>query len=102
MTIIEILQLANGGHRNQTGAASVPEGWALVPEGQTLEHFPFGALEAEEVEGVMTVTSWTALPIPEPEPEPAAADPMEAVDAMLVDHEYRLTLMELGINEMEV
>ena len=39
---------------------------------------------------------------PEPEPEPAEVDPLEAVDAMLVDHEYRLTLMELGINEMEV
>lgn len=100
MTIIEINQLPNGAHRNQSGARVIPEGWALVPEGQTLEHFPYGALEVEEVDGVMTVTSWTALPVPQPEPE--EPDPLEAVDAMLVDHEYRLTLMELGITEMEV
>lgn len=35
-------------------------------------------------------------PVPEPEPEPSAQDD---VDAMLVDHEYRLTLLELGITE---
>lgn len=38
--------------------------------------------------------------IPEPEPEP---DPQptaeEDRDAMLVDHEYRLTLLELGVTE---
>ena len=35
-------------------------------------------------------------PEPEPEPEPTAqAD----TDAMLVDHEYRLTLLELGVTE---
>lgn len=33
-------------------------------------------------------------PDPEPEPQPTA---QEDNDAMLVDHEYRLTLLELGV-----
>lgn len=39
--------------------------------------------------------------LPEPEPEPVDPEPTEAEDtaAMLVDHEYRLTLMELGLLE---
>lgn len=51
--------------------------------------------------GILTLTN-----TPEPEPtieteneievEPTAQDD---VDAMLVDHEYRLTLLELGVNE---
>lgn len=100
MTIVEINQLPNGAHRNQSGAKSVPEDWAVVPDSLATPNFPFGDLEAEEVNEVMTVTSWTALPVPQPEPE--EPDPLESIDAMLVDHEYRLTLMELGITEMEV
>lgn len=39
-----------------------------------------------------------------PEPEPVDGDPTQEEDtaAMLIDHEYRLTLLELGINESEV
>jgi len=38
-------------------------------------------------------------PEPEPWPEPIAGEPSEREDmaALLVDHEYRLTLMELGL-----
>ena len=33
MTIIEIIALNNGAHRNQTGNISVvPDGWAVLPE----------------------------------------------------------------------
>lgn len=74
MTIVEIVALANGAHRNQSGARVIPEGWAVVPENLSTPNFPFGDLEAEEIDGVMTVTSWTALPIPEPEPEPVSDD----------------------------
>ena len=46
----------------------------------------------------MTVTEMTAGVVPEPEPmpepEPTAADDLEA---MAIDHEYRLTLLELGL-----
>lgn len=39
--------------------------------------------------------------VPQPTAPPAPEEPTEAKDtaAMLVDHEYRLTLMELGLNE---
>lgn len=106
MTIIEIVTQANGAHRNQSGAKSVPEGWALVPESLATPNFPFGELTCREIDGIMEITEWQALPIPEPEPEPEPdpenVDPFEAVDSMLVDHEYRITLMELGLTEMEV
>ena len=88
--------LPNGAHRNQAGGAC-PEGWAVIPEDLETPNFPFGTVEVEEIEGVLTVTSWTAGTIPpEPEPEPSAEDDIEL---MLVDHEYRLTLLELGVLE---
>lgn len=104
MTIVEIVALDNGAHRNQVGVDGtfIPEGWAVLPDSIVAENFPFGELTCREIDGIMTVTGWQALPIPEPEPDPEIVDPFEAVDSMLVDHEYRLTLMELGINEMEV
>lgn len=41
--------------------------------------------------------AWKAsLPAAEPDPPPTAE---EDRDAMLVDHEYRLTLLELGVTE---
>ena len=96
MRIIEIRARENGGHRNQTSSLSfVPEGWAVIPDDMVTENFPFGELTAKEIDGVMTVTSWTPGEIPAVEPieeEPTAQDD---TDAMLVDHEYRITLLEL-------
>ncbi len=34
-----------------------------------------------------------------PEPAPAQPTPQEDTEAMMVDHEYRLTLLELGVTE---
>lgn len=71
MRIIEIASLDNGAHRNQTGGLSVvPDGWAIIPADMKCENFPFGEVEGAEINGVMTVTKWTPLPIPEPEPVP--------------------------------
>ena len=71
MRIIEIAPLDNGAHRNQNGGLSVvPEGWAVIPEDMVCENFPFGEIEVAEINGVMTVTQWTPLPMPEPEPVP--------------------------------
>lgn len=39
------------------------------------------------------------LPIPLPMPTPTASSAEDDNVAMLVDHEYRLTLMELGVSE---
>ena len=79
MRIVEIAALENGAHRNQTmdaplaildGCSIVPNGWALIPDDMETENFPSGTLEAEEIDGAMTVTSWTPGTIPEPEPAP--------------------------------
>lgn len=46
------------------------------------------------------VVEMTAGVMPEPEPEPEKQPTaQEDIDAMLVDHEYRLTLLELGLFE---
>ena len=77
MRIIEIVALENGAHRNQTSNFStqtVPNGWAIIPEGTDTPNFPFGTFEVKERYGngvmYMIEDSWTPLPIPEPEPVP--------------------------------
>lgn len=97
MRIVKIEAFDNGAHSNQTSNIGfVPEGYAVIPDDMETENFPFGEVEAEEIDGVMTVTKWTPGEIPEPvEEEPS---PQEDMDAMLVDHEYRLTLLEYGLN----
>lgn len=105
MNIIEIKPLSHGAHRNQTvdKLRALPDGWAVIPDNMETPNFPFGELAVEKIGGVMTVTGWTAGDVPELSPEtenePSAQDD---TDAMLIDHEYRLTLLELGINESEV
>lgn len=75
MLIIEIKALDNGAHRNQNGSVML-DGWAVIPTDvgtmETLENFPFGNFEVEEVNGVPTMKkdSWEPLPMPEPEPIP--------------------------------
>ena len=66
MKIIEIKALGNGGHRNQesNNFLVIPSGWAVVPDGIETENFPFGEVTVEEINGVATVTNWTAGPIP--------------------------------------
>ena len=99
MLIIEIASLDNGAHRNQTGNFSAtPDGWAVIPDSMTTENFPFGEVEVAEINGVMTVTSWTAGTIPEPEPEP---EPEPTTEEILLElaayHEARLCEIELGV-----
>ena len=74
MQIIEIIALDNGAHNNQTYHGVIPEGWAVIPDDMELPNFPFGEVEAEEIDWVMTVTSWTPGEMPEPEPEPEPED----------------------------
>ena len=99
MRIIEIEALKNGAHRNQTTSNPVilPDGWAVIPDDMVCENFPFGALEVEEIDGIMTVTKWTPgelpKPEPEPDPEPTQLDILEAqvtYTAMMTD-----TLLEV-------
>lgn len=86
MRIVEILALENGAHRNQTGLSVLPDGWAVIPDDMVCENFPFGELTAEEIDGVMTVTSWTPGAMPEPEPAPDPSPTLEArVAALEID-----------------
>lgn len=95
----------------ETADTFVPAGTAVVPEelddGVFYENNGFVTLTLDgDVVAAMTANTaaraaWLAsLPasLPEPEPEPAATEE-EDRDAMLVDHEYRLTLLELGVTE---
>lgn len=99
MRIVEIAPQENGAHRNQSFNGVIPDGWAVVPDNLETPNFPFGEIT---VDGGMppVVTSWTAGAIPDPDPAPDP-EPTEEDDtaAMLVDHEYRLTLLELGLTE---
>lgn len=82
-------------------------GWFENPYGETYAVVPDDMVQdILETRGFCDITlnddgtevvSFVAREIPEPEPievEPTAEDD---VDAMLVDHEYRLTLLELGV-----
>ena len=102
MRLIEIAALDNGAHNNQTidGVTPetflVPDSWAIIPEDMECENFPFGEVEAAEIDGIMTVTKWTPGEMPEPEPtepEPTQLDIIEAqvtYTAMMTD-----TLLEV-------
>lgn len=72
MKIIELSALPNGAHRNMdtSGLTRAPEGWAMIPEEIELpETFPFVGVEAEEIDGVTTVTVLTPGTVPEPDLE---------------------------------
>lgn len=112
MIIIKIALNSNGSHSNQTldnctpETFPVPEGWAVIPASlgtpETLEHFPFGDITVEDVDGVPTVTSWTPLPIPEPEkpePEPEPPASLEArVDALETETAAISAAIERGMS----
>lgn len=85
MRIIEIAALKNGAHRNQTvfGEITPPDGWAVIPDNIETQSFPFGEVTVSELDGVMTVTSWTPGAMPEPEPAPEPSSTLEARVAAL-------------------
>lgn len=80
MKMLEIKALSNGSHNNQTFHGVLPEGWALIPEDMDTPNFPYGEVEAAEVDGVVTVTKWTPgeLPVPEVIPPTPAQQREEA------------------------
>lgn len=87
MTIIEIASQSNGAHRNQTGSfASVPEGWAVIPDGMETPNFPFSDIAVDN-QTPPVVTSWTPLPIPEPEPAPVDSVKAEKITEIKKDCE---------------
>lgn len=82
--IIEIVKLKNGAHQNQTSTFNtIPDGWAVVPDDIETENFPFGDVEVKEIDGVMTVTKWTALPVPE-----KPIEPVSEIEQLRADVDY--------------
>ncbi len=68
MKLVEIKAFSNGMHRSTiTKTEIIPEGCAVIPDDMETPNFPFGELEVEEIDGVMTVTKWTPLPSPNKE-----------------------------------
>lgn len=104
MRLVQIRQNDNGSHNNQT--ASFPpgykprRGWAVIPSGVVTPGFPFGDIEVEEIDGIMTVTKWTEVELPEPEPVPDVPTEEDDINSMLVDHELRLSMLEMGLNDL--
>lgn len=126
---IKTLENGSHRNQTTNTTMSLPEGWAVIPEDMETPNFPFGEVEVkdEDVMGVTTievveeingesitkieeievvvgtikvVTKWTPGTLPEPKPLPEAEPTAEDdIDAMLVDHEYRLTLLELGVTQ---
>lgn len=98
MEMIKITPQENGAHDNQSAIKPIPDGWALLPDDiERPETFPFVDITIKKVGGVKTVktmTPRTVPPSPTPTPEPT---PQEDTDAMLVDHELRITMLEMGV-----
>lgn len=90
MKIIEISALENGAHRNQEGTfESIPAGWVAIPEDMPIpESFPFVNLiiEGEELKGMTEGVM--------PKPEPVEEDFETLALEMLIDHDFRLMLLE--------
>lgn len=91
MRIIEIVKNSNGAYRNQTmyAGSRIPTGWAVIPDDMETPNFPFGELTAEEIDGVMTVTSWTPGEMPEPMPEVKAEPTANELIDILLGGEYK-------------
>lgn len=98
MTIIEISALENGAHRNQSGnMCTIPDGWAVIPDGMEIENFPFGNVAVEEINGVMTVTSWTPGEIPEPGHEPG---PVKSVGDRVTELESENNILRQQVSAL--
>lgn len=98
MTIIEISALENGAHRNQSGnMQTVPDGWAVIPESMETKNFPFGNVTAEEIDGIMTVTSWAPGVMPEPEPEP---EPVKSINGRVTELESENNLLRQQVSAL--
>jgi hypothetical protein len=84
MKLIEITKLPNGGHRNiYSDSLKLAKGWAVIPDDMETPNYPFGEIEVEEIDGVMTVTKWIPGTIPEVEETEAEPTIDEVVDRLL-------------------
>lgn len=89
MRIVEIKPFENGGHRNQSwNGGTIPEGFAVIPDNMETPNFPFGTVTVKKINGIITVTKWTAGKIPE---TPETAKPittnerLEALESAMLE-----------------
>ena len=103
MKMIEITTQSNGAHRNQDHHGNLPEGWAIIPaDVELLENFPFGEVEVEEIDGVMTVVKWTPGTMPEPDPvdpAPTLDDRVATLETNSAEMAEALDLLLSGVTE---
>ena len=107
---------------NSYNITAPPEGWAYIPEDFSLPStFPrLGSLEAAEMpytyevevekdgktvterhtKMMMTVTAMTEGVLPEPVPKEVTAE--DILLEMAADHEYRISLIEMGVSDLEM
>ena len=95
MNIVEIKALEGGAHRNASGDfKTVPEGWAMIPDGMNTPSFPFGEIEATEINGMMTITRWIAGTKPKVEDiEP----PISEFEQLRADIDYIALMTEVAL-----
>lgn len=116
MNLIKIAAMDSGAHENRSSPweTTVPEGWAVIPAGVTIpDSFPFVDVTVEDADGAPTVTALHGREMPPddtpaPEPEPTLKEQVAALqtaqsdtDSLLVEQEYRLTLLEQGISSTD-
>ena len=103
MHIICLTPLAEGVYNDHCAdrITAPPEGWAYIPEDFPLPAtFPrLGSIEAETVDGVMTVVTMSEGTLPEPEPE---TEPAKTSEERIAELEEALELLLSGDTGEEV
>lgn len=102
LTIVQVEALESGMHRLQAQSNRGEcwlDGWIAVPKDLEDAIWDCGGWCSLTLEGqtLMGITPTQRPPLPEPEPSEA-----NDVRSMIVDHEMRLVLLELGLSEGEV
>ena len=103
MLIIKTTAESNGAHASQMSSVKItpPDGYIVIPpalEATALSLLPWVTLTIEDgfvtavEDDVESRAAWEAIPAPDLEPTP-----QDDADALLIDHEYRLTLLDLGV-----
>ena len=101
MKIIEIIPLDNGAHRNQSSSdlKTAPDGWVIIPDDMEIpQTFPFVNIIIDKDRKVTAIeANQEAYDAAKASEEEIKSTPsiQDDIDTMLIDHEYRLTLLEL-------
>ena len=97
---------------NESGAYPAPQtekAKGLIAMGEEysevfFSHNGFVTIEHDDIQVTSMIPNtearetWKSTVEPEPEPEPEPT-PMEDIMSMMIDQEYRLTMLELGLTE---